>query len=249
AVFVNRPALGMFPSADWPELLQKTLMSVAPKGLDEVITMACGSCSNENAFKCLMMNMADRKRGGADFSQIDLDTCLINLPPGSPNYSILSFKGAFHGRTFGALSTTHSKPVHKLDLPAFDWPIASFPIYKYPLEEFKSENEIVDRRCLEEVQMLIEQRVNTGTDVVGVVVEPIQSEGGDHHPSPDFLRKLQAITKKAAIGFIVDEVQTGCGSTGKMWCHEHYNLDGPPDIVTFSKKMLTGGFYLKKEYR
>jgi 4-aminobutyrate aminotransferase/(S)-3-amino-2-methylpropionate transaminase len=51
------------------------------------------------------------------------------------------------------------------------------------------------------------------------------------------------------VGLLVDEVQTGCGTTGKMWCHENYNLDGPPDIVTFSKKMLTGGFYLAKEYR
>ncbi|CAG0924182.1 unnamed protein product, partial [Notodromas monacha] len=157
--------------------------------------------------------------------------------------------GAFHGRTFGALTTTHSKPIHKLDIPAFDWPIASFPIYKYPLEEFKTENEAEDRRCLEEVQCLIEQRENTGKDVAGVVIEPIQCEGGDHHPSTNFMQKLQAITKKADVGFLVDEVQTGCGSTGKMWCHEHYHLDGPPDIVTFSKKMLTGGFYLSKKYR
>lgn len=55
----------------------------------------------------------------------------FNLGPGCPDLSILSFKGAFHGRTFGALSTTHSKPIHKLDIPTFDWPIANFPRYKY----------------------------------------------------------------------------------------------------------------------
>jgi 4-aminobutyrate aminotransferase-like enzyme len=51
----------------------------------------------------------------------------------------------------GALSTTHSKYIHKIDIPAFDWPVASFPNYRYPLEENKLENDGEDRRCLAEV--------------------------------------------------------------------------------------------------
>ena len=47
----------------------------------------------------------------------------------------------------------------------------------------------------------------------------------------------------------MDEVQTGGGPTGKMWAHEHFNLREAPDIVTFSKKMLTGGLYRKAELR
>lgn len=47
----------------------------------------------------------------------------------------------------------------------------------------------------------------------------------------------------------MDEVQTGGGSTGKMWCHEHFNLPTPPDLVTFSKKLQTGGFYHLPEYK
>jgi len=47
----------------------------------------------------------------------------------------------------------------------------------------------------------------------------------------------------------MDEVQTGCGPSGKMWCHEHFNLPEPADFVTFSKKMLTGGFYSLPEFR
>lgn len=75
------------------------------------------------------------------------------------------------------------------------------------------------------------------------MVEPIQSEGGDNEASPEFFQKLQKIAKKHKAGFLIDEVQTGAGPTGKMWCHEHFDLESPPDIVTFSKKMLTGGFY------
>ena len=60
---------------------------------------------------------------------------------------------------------------------------------------------------------------------------------------------LQAICKKHDIVYCIDEVQTGCGPTGKMWAYEHFGLDGPPDILTFSKKMLTGGFYYKSDLR
>lgn len=85
--------------------------------------------------------------------------------------------------------------------------------------------------------------------VAGIVVEPIQSEGGDNEASPFFFQQLQKIAKKNGAGLLLDEVQTGGGPTGKMWCHEHFNLECPPDIVTFSKKMLTGGFYHSLDQR
>lgn len=46
---------------------------------------------------------------------------------------------------------------------------------------------------------------------------------------------------------LMDEVQTGGGATGKFWCHEHFNLESPPDLVTFSKKMIIGGFYYTQD--
>ena len=48
---------------------------------------------------------------------------------------------------------------------------------------------------------------------------------------------------------LLDEVQTGCGASGKFWAHEHFNLREAPDVVTFAKKMLTGGFYFKEEQK
>lgn len=51
SALVNRPALGVFPGEDWPKKLKNSLLAVAPKGLNQVTTMMCGSCSNENAFK------------------------------------------------------------------------------------------------------------------------------------------------------------------------------------------------------
>lgn len=96
-----------------------------------VQTMACGSCANENAYKAVFIRHNSKFRGGKSFSADDLKDCVMNKGPGCPDLSILSFKGSFHGRTFGALATTHSKAIHKLDIATFDWPIASFPRYRH----------------------------------------------------------------------------------------------------------------------
>ena len=77
---------------------------------------------------------------------------MLNRAPGSPPLSVLSFEHAFHGRTLGSLSTTRSKPIHKVDIPALDWPVAPFPLYRYPLHEFQAENAAEDARCLQKVR-------------------------------------------------------------------------------------------------
>lgn len=225
-------------------------MPVAPKGLDCITTMMCGSCSNENAFKNMFLWYCKNRRGaGVDFTEAEKESCMINQGPGSPNLSILSFHGGFHGRTIGALSCTHSKYIHKIDVPALDWPIAPFPSYKYPLAENARENQEEDRKCLAAVEELIEKWKKKNHDVAGIIVEPIQAEGGDNEGSPEFFQGLQKLAKKKGVALLIDEVQTGGGPTGKFWCHEWFNLDGPPDIVTFSKKMQLGGYFHSKDFR
>ncbi|KAI0435751.1 hypothetical protein F4803DRAFT_544485 [Xylaria telfairii] len=61
-----------------------------------------------------------------------MESAMLNQPPGAPKYSIMSFTKSFHGRLFSSLSTTRSKPIHMLEVPAFDWPAAPFPSLKYP---------------------------------------------------------------------------------------------------------------------
>lgn len=247
---INRPALGVFPGADWLDKLENVLMPVAPKGLPCITTMMCGSCSNENAFKNMFLWYRRNQRGeNVEFTEAEKQSCMINQAPGSPNLSILSFMGGFHGRTIGSLSTTHSKYIHKIDVPALDWPIAPFPKYKYPLEDNVNENKQEDARCLAEVESLIEKWNKKNHHVAGIIVEPIQAEGGDNEGSPEFFQGLQQLAKRNGVALLIDEVQTGGGPTGKFWCHEHFNLDGPPDIVTFSKKMQLGGYYHKLDFR
>ncbi|PRP82232.1 4-aminobutyrate transaminase [Planoprotostelium fungivorum] len=243
---INRPATGVQPSTTWPGVIENGIMSVAPKGLNQVFTAMCGSCANETAYKAVFMHHMRKVRGDAPYTQEELQSCMKNEAPGAPNLSIMSFKGGFHGRLFGSLSTTRSKALHKIDIPAFDWPQASFPALKYPLEQFEAENRKEEDRCLKEVEEVIEK--NKGK-VVGLIVEPIQGEGGDNYATPYFFQKLRKITKEHDVALIVDEVQTGVGATGKFWAHEHWDLDTPPDVVTFSKKMQAAGFYHSMDLR
>lgn len=77
--------------------------------------------------------------------------------------------------------------------------------------------------------------------------EPIQAEGGDKHASASYFRELRALAKEFNVLLIVDEVHTGLGSSGKMWCLEHWNMEDPADIVVSSKKAQIGGFFFKRE--
>ncbi|THV55925.1 hypothetical protein BGAL_0002g00810 [Botrytis galanthina] len=242
SAIINRPALGNFPSHDWADIIKTGILKVAPKGLDQVFTAMAGSDANETAYKAAFMYRRQQERGGAhvEFSEEDIASSMLNQAPGAPQLSIMSFKTAFHGRLFGSLSTTRSKPIHKLDIPAFDWPQATFPLLKYPLEDHVVENQKIEEEALADVERII---TTHHLPPCAVVVEPIQSEGGDNHASPAFFRGLRALTKKHNVLLIVDEVQTGVGATGKFWAHEHWNLDTPPDMVTFSKKAQTAGYY------
>lgn len=245
---INRPALGVFPAEDWGNRLRNVLMRVAPPGLSNVIPMMCGTCSNENAMKLMFMKYMEKERGERlDFTPEELSSAMRGQQPGIPKLSILSFNGSFHGRSIGCLSVTHSKAIHLLDIPQMGWPVCRFPRYDYPLLENTRTNAEEDDLCLERVEACIEDQKKAGCPVAGIIVEPIQAEGGDHHGSAEWFQGLVDISRKYGICLLIDEVQTGGGASGKMWMHEHFDLTYPPDLVTFSKKMLAGGIYHKPE--
>jgi 4-aminobutyrate aminotransferase / (S)-3-amino-2-methylpropionate transaminase len=108
---------------------------------------------------------------------------------GSPDLSVLSFKGGFHGRLFGSLSLTRSKALFKLDIPAFKWPAAPFPKIQYDdmdvegdgvtTGKFAKANAAEEKKCLEETDLIFKERVRNGQSrIVAAIVEPIQGEGG-----------------------------------------------------------------------
>ncbi|KAI0463365.1 4-aminobutyrate transaminase [Komagataella kurtzmanii] len=237
---VERPALGNFPGKDFKQILDN-ILKVAPKGQDKIWSGLSGADANELAFKAAFMHYQAKKRGyGTSFSEEEETTTMLNQSPGSPELAILSFKRAFHGRLFASASATCSKPIHKIDLPSFKWPKAEYPDYKYPLDDNAEYNDAEDKRCLAIVEDIL---TNWHAPIAAIIIEPIQSEGGDNHGSAAFFQGLRDLTLKYGSLLIIDEVQTGVGATGTMWAHEHFNLSPAPDMVTFSKKFQSAGYF------
>ncbi len=239
-----RPALGIAPAPEWVDFIEKSLMKVAPKGLTRVVTVTTGSEAVENAMKAAFVRLARRRRGGAAPTDAELAACMLNAQESANSMKAMSFTGGFHGRAFGSLSLTRSKPMHKLDIPAFQWPVAPFPELRYPLAEHAEHNAREEARSLEAVRKIFDEHRDT---LAAIIVEPIQGEGGDRHASPAFFRALRKLTSERGIAFVVDEVQTGGGATGTFWAHEAWDLPEPPDAVTFSKKMQLGGYFCRED--
>jgi 4-aminobutyrate aminotransferase / (S)-3-amino-2-methylpropionate transaminase len=239
-----RPALGIAPPIEWVDTVER-LAQVAPKGLPRLVTVTTGSEAVENAIKAAFIRFMARRRNGQAWTATDLSEVMVNRQPGVNGLQIISFEGGFHGRSLGALSLTRSKAIHKLDIPAFDWPVVPFPASRFPLEDHAAENQASEARSLQAV----EDALRASPDrVAGLIVEPIQGEGGDRHASPAFFQALRKLLTQYGAAFIVDEVQTGGGATGTFWAHEQWGLEEPPDLVTFSKKLQIGGYFAREEF-
>ncbi|OJH42697.1 acetylornithine transaminase [Cystobacter ferrugineus] len=126
---------------------------------------------------------------------------------------IISFEGGFHGRTLGALSITHT------------------PSYRTPFEPLPS----TDFVPFGDVDALA---AAMGDDVAGVFIEPIQGESGVHVAPPGFLTRVRELCTRHRALLVVDEIQTGLGRTGRMFCHQHEGIT--PDVMTLAKG-LGGG--------
>jgi L-lysine 6-transaminase len=156
---------------------------------------------------------------------------------GDKGTRVIHFREAFHGRSGYTLSLTNTDP-RKTDLfPKFDWPRIDNPKLRFPVTpEVESDVRAAEERSLDQVRRAFADHED---DVAAVIIEPIQAEGGDNHFRPEFLRALQRLADENECFFIVDEVQTGIGLTGRMWAHEHFGLQ--PDALSFGKKTQVCG--------
>lgn len=151
---------------------------------------------------------------------------------------IIHFKQAFHGRTGYTLSLTNTADPRKtIYFPTFKWPRVLNPKITFPLNE----TNLAIVKELEEVSInQIKGAISeSDDDIAGLIIEPIQGEGGDNHFRPEFFRELRRICDEHDILFIMDEVQSGVGLTGKFWAHEHFDVR--PDIISFGKKAQVCG--------
>ncbi|MDX2198405.1 MAG: L-lysine 6-transaminase [Phycisphaerae bacterium] len=151
---------------------------------------------------------------------------------------VLHFKQAFHGRTGYTMSLTNTDPNKTMYFPKFDWPRIENPKINFDLPEPQRTADVAAREAVAVLQ--IEQACERYKhDIAAMILEPIQGEGGDNHFRPEFLRKLRELADQHEFLLIFDEVQTGVGLTGRMWCCEHFGVY--PDILVFGKKMQQCG--------
>ncbi|SDT01038.1 L-lysine 6-transaminase precursor [Jiangella sp. DSM 45060] len=149
---------------------------------------------------------------------------------------IMHLTKAFHGRSGYTMSLTNTEPNKTARFPQFDWPRIDVPAITFPLEEHLAEVEAAEQHALDQAKRAFEQHPH---DIAAFICEPIQGEGGDNHMRPEFLQAMQALVHEHDALFIVDEVQTGTGTTGTAWAYQQLGLQ--PDIVAFSKKVQVGG--------
>jgi 4-aminobutyrate aminotransferase len=161
---------------------------------------------------------------------------LARLRTGRPK--VVAFYGAFHGRTYGALTLTASKPVQRRGyaplLPEVQHTHYAY-CYRCPV------NRHPDTCKVECLDLLTETMFSTTTDpreIAAVIVEPVQGEGGYVVPHAGFLPRLREVTRQHGILLIADEVQCGMGRTGRMFASEHFGLE--PDIITLAKGIASG---------
>ena len=179
----------------------ETVTDIAPKGMNTMFVVNSGAEAVENAIKICMRNRKNKK-----FS--------------------ISVDGSFHGRTLGALSLHHSKPVHRKG---------------YMLEPNKEL--LFSDNAGDKLKSIIDRY--GASSIAFVILEHLQGEGGYRVPSKKMVNDLRRITSRYKIPYIADEVQAGMGRTGKWWAFEHYGIR--PEAFSTAKALQLGAVVANKK--
>jgi L-lysine 6-transaminase len=218
-----KPSLSDLYNVEFAGFVDLFARLAMPSYMKYVFFIEGGALGVENALKVAFDWKVRRNRAGGI--------------PGERGQQVLHFREAFHGRTGYTLSLTNTDP-GKTDLyPKFRWPRVDNPKLRFPLTaEAKRDVIGAEQRALAQIDRAF---ADNPDDIAAILIEPIQGEGGDNHFRPEFLRALQQKAHDHGAFFILDEVQTGVGLTGRMWAHEHFDLQ--PDALAFGKKTQVCG--------
>jgi diaminobutyrate-2-oxoglutarate transaminase len=152
---------------------------------------------------------------------------------------LIAFRGAYHGATTGAMSVTSNKKF-KADYTPLLADVVHAP-YPHPFRQGKTPEEAVDH-ALEEVRAIVEDPYGGLANPAGMIVEPIQGEGGIVTPPEGFLQGLRDIADDNDVVLVFDEIQSGLGRTGKWWASDWEGV--APDVMTSAKALGGVGFPL-----
>jgi L-lysine 6-transaminase len=202
-----------------------------PEYLPHAFFIAGGSLAIENALK-VAMDWKVQKNFAKGYTK-------------ELGFKVIHFENAFHGRSGYTLSLTNTQPVKTKWFARFDWPRVSLPKINFPYNDANHEDLLRrEELSIAQIKKAFEENKD---DVCAIIIEPIQSEGGDNHVRKEFLENLRQLADENEAMLIYDEVQTGVGLTGKFWCHEHFGENARPDILAFGKKMQVCGILAGKK--
>jgi 4-aminobutyrate aminotransferase / (S)-3-amino-2-methylpropionate transaminase / 5-aminovalerate transaminase len=144
--------------------------------------------------------------------------------------AVIGFEGGFHGRTLLSLTLTSKTHPYKAGLGPF-----APEIYRVPFpNEYRGPS---SGEALDALERALITQIAAET-VAAIVLEPVQGEGGFVVAPQEFVAGVRHLCDEHGIVFVVDEVQTGFGRTGRMWGIEHYGVE--PDLITIAKSIAAG---------
>lgn len=218
----NKPANSDIYSTHLAEFAETFARVLGDPALPHLFFVEGGALAVENALKTAF-DWKSRRNEAAGRSP-ELGTKVLHLTK------------AFHGRSGYTMSLTNTDPVKVARFPKFDWPRIDVPAIVFPLDEHLAEVEAAEQHALAQARAAFEANPH---DIACFIAEPIQGEGGDNHMRAEFLQAMQALCHEYDALFILDEVQTGVGTTGTPWAYQQLGLE--PDVVAFAKKVQVGG--------
>lgn len=229
AIAVNKPSNSDVYTTEMAEFVDTFARLAKPESMNHLFFISGGALAVENGLKTAFDWKVKKnfEKGHKD----------------EKGYKVLHFKEAFHGRTGYTLSLTNTYDPAKIEyFPKFEWPRITNPKITFPLndENLKKVRDL-EGKAIEEINSAIEANKD---DCAALIIEPIQGEGGDNHFRKEFFRVLRKVCDEKELMFMLDEVQTGMGLTGKMWCYQHFDFE--PDIICFGKKTQVCGIMAGK---
>jgi L-lysine 6-transaminase len=233
-VAMNKPSLSDFYTVEMAEFVETFERVAMPDSMKHLFLISGGALAVENALKTAFdwkfrQNLATFQGYTGkkwDYRREGLGTQIIH------------FEEAFHGRSGYTISLTNTAVAHKhCHFPKFKWPRVINPKLHFPVtDEVLAEVKRTEEIAIEQIEAAVRQYPG---DIAALIIEPIQGEGGDNHFRMEFLRELRRLADEHEFLFVVDEVQSGMGLTGKMWAIEHSDI--LPDIIAFGKKSQVCG--------
>ena len=217
---LQKPILQRYPPCDFYNRIRAILSQIQPPNLPDIVLTGT---SDTHTLELAVRNAISIFNNGVD-----------------KPVSIMTFEGSSSGRSLGTLSLSEEEALLER-LPSIETvkvplPAAKLPIYLNEVYNTKRETE-----SLNHIAQLIDSH-KQNKPIAAIVIEPILNRG-NYFASFNFYKNLRKLAKSRGVYFIVNEIHTGAGPTGKFWASDHWGIEDVGDFLVFGKKCQVSGYF------